>query len=68
MNTGGLEKGEGVQIVVLKVVPKKEKKEKDEEENEEKMKRKMKKKKKKKIMGLKMEETKYRRRKVKKNN
>ena len=33
LNTGGLEKGEGVQIVVLKVVPKK-KKEKDEEEKE----------------------------------
>ena len=34
LNTGGLEKGEGVQIVVLKVVPKKKKKEKDEEEKE----------------------------------
>ena len=67
LNTGGLEKGEGVQIVVLKVVPKKKKKEKDEEERK-KMKRKMKKKKKKKMMGLKMEEKKYRRRKVKKNN
>ena len=34
LNTGRLEKGEGVQIVVLKVVPKKKKKEKDEEEKE----------------------------------
>ena len=34
LNTGGLEKGEGVQIIVLKVVPKKKKKEKDEEEKE----------------------------------
>ena len=34
LNTGGLEKGEGVQIVVLKVVPKIKKKEKDEEEKE----------------------------------
>ena len=34
MNTGGLEKGEEVQIVVLKVVPKQKKKEKDEEEKE----------------------------------
>ena len=34
LNTGGLEKGEGVQIVGLKVVPKKKKKEKDEEEKE----------------------------------
>ena len=62
LNTGGLEKGEGVQIVVLKVVPKKKKKEKDEEEKMMglKMKRKMKKKKKKKkkMMGLKMEEKK----------
>ena len=60
LNTGGLEKGEGVQIVVLKVVPrkkKKNKKEKDEEENEkdEKEGKKDEKKKKKKMMGLKME-------------
>ena len=34
LNTGGLEKGEGVQVVVLKVVPKKKKREKDEEEKE----------------------------------
>ena len=34
MNTGGLEKGEGVQIAVLKVVPKKKKEEKDKEEKE----------------------------------
>ena len=34
LNTDGLEKGEGVQIVVLKVVPEKKKKEKDEEEKE----------------------------------
>ena len=34
LNTAGLEKEEGVHIVVLKVVPKKEKKEKDEDERE----------------------------------
>ena len=39
MDTGGLEKGEGVEIIVLKAVPKKKnknKKEKDEEEKDEK--------------------------------
>ena len=37
LDTGGLEKGEGVEIIVLKAVPKKKnknKKEKDEEEKE----------------------------------
>ena len=55
LNTGGLEKGEGVQIVVLKVVPKKKRRKM--KRKRKKMKRKMKKKKKKKkMMGLKMEE------------
>ena len=36
LDTGGLEKGEGVEIVVLKVVPKKKKKNKKEKDKEEK--------------------------------
>ena len=36
LDTGGLEKGEGVEIVVLKVVPKKKKKNKKEKDEEEK--------------------------------
>ena len=48
LDTGGLEKGEGVEIVVLNVVPKKKKKkEKDEEEKEQEEKKRRRKKNKK---------------------
>ena len=54
LDTGGLEKGEGVEIIVLKVVTKKKNKNKKEKDEEKKKKMK----KKKKMMGLKMEKRK----------
>ena len=60
LDTGGLEKGEGVEIIVLKAVTKiknKNKKEKDEEKKKKKMK---------KMMGLKMEKRKRLKKKKKK--
>ena len=64
LDTGGLEKGEGVEIIVLKAVTKKKNKNKKEKDEEKQKKMK----KKKKMMGLKMEKRKRQKKNKKKKN